>query len=398
MKKKILFIPTMVLPFPDTKGGAIERLMTMLIEENEKEALADFYILSVEDDEAREIARKYEHTEVIYRKRKSLFLEKVFMYTYVAFRKFFKISLPYFNPNYLIVPALVRKIQPDFVVMEGSGGENLSALSKLINREKLFLHLHHEFSPNSTLDKIYGTVLCPSAFIKERWFAHKHHLKQKAEIVFNGIDSERFLSGNLKKDKIREERGFQKEDFLILFCGRIIKEKGVRVLIDAFLKAKIPSSKLVIIGSPDFGNQSRTEFVGEIQSLTKEHSNISFLGYVKNEEMPVYYKMANLLMVTTLIEEAAGMVAIEAMCCGLPILATDTGGLPEYTGKAASIVIKDGLSENELSERLASELKRLSENQEKLKEMAELGVKQAQKFTKEQYYKSYMKSLGFIKE
>lgn len=396
MRKKVLIIPTMVLPIPDTKGGAIERLLTMLIEENEKEGLVDFYVLSVSEERAEKRAKIYKHTKLLYQKRSPIFIEKLFMYTYVGFRKVFGIRLPYFNPNYLGLPYLVKRLKPEVVVMEGSGGENLVSLLKWVDREKLFLHLHHEFSPNITLDKTYATVLSPSSFIKNRWDEKEHFLPQETRVVMNGIDEKRFLQKDFNKEEVRKKAGFSKDDFLILFCGRLIPEKGIKELISAFKKVSLPFAKLLVIGSADFGNNTETDFVTEIRAMIADEENIRHFGYVSNAEMKEYYRMSDILVVPTLIEEAAGMVAIEAMFCGLPIIATNTGGLPEYTGEAALLVEKNGITGKILAERLAEKMSYLYENREVLETMSLKGQEQAKNFTKNHYYKTYLKSIGII--
>ena len=66
MKKKILIVSPMALPVPDVMGGAIERLITMLIEENEKEQLCDLCVISSYNEEAARLSSSYKHCDVRY--------------------------------------------------------------------------------------------------------------------------------------------------------------------------------------------------------------------------------------------------------------------------------------------------------------------------------------------
>lgn len=392
MKKKVLIVPTMVLPVPDTKGGAIERLLTVLIEENEKHGLCELFVLSVKEERAEKKAEGYRYTRIFYRKRSPFVLERLFMYAYVACRKLFGQRLPYFDPNYLGVPRLVKKISPDLVIMEGSGGENLLSVKKLVGREDCFLHLHHRFPPNRTLDEIYGTVISPSRFLLECWEEESHVLPVNRELVFNCIDEERFRDSDEDREYLRKREGFRKEDFILLFCGRIIPEKGVRELLSAFRHLPIKEKKLLVIGNAGFGNEIETSFYREMRKEMEKDPRIRSLGYVENEQMRNYYRMADVQLIPSLCDEAAGLVAIEGMATGLPIIASISGGLPEYTGDAAIFVPKEGPEEA-----LVHALLRLYEDKELRENLSRRGRERAELFTKERYYFDYMKALG-IKE
>ena len=191
-KKKILLISTMVLPLPDVEGGGIERLITMLIEQNEKHGLSELVILSRNSDKAEKIAERYKNTKIIYKKRKNKVIERLFMYTYVVFNKLLKIKLPYFDPNYLCLPRLVKKIKPDFISVEGSGGENCISLLKMMNRSNMYLHLHHKYLPNITLEKTFGNIISTSKFIENNWEKYSRKKDYKKEILYNCVDLLRF--------------------------------------------------------------------------------------------------------------------------------------------------------------------------------------------------------------
>ena len=388
-KKKILLISTMVLPLPDVEGGGIERLITMLIKQNEKHGLAELIILSRDSDEAKKNTKGYKHTKIIYKKRKNKIIERLFMYTYVAFNKILGIKLPYFDPNYLCLPKLVKDIKPDFISFEGSGGENCVSLLKIIGRSKMYLHLHHMYSPNNTLNKTFGNIISTSKFIEDNWGKYSHENNYEKEILYNCIDLSRFDSNIKDKYKIRKELGYDNKEFIVLFCGRVVEEKGVKELISAFLEADIVNSKLLVIGGHNAGSNSMLDYYNEVIDLCKGNDNIEHIGYVNNDKLKDYYMLSDVLVIPSLCEEAAGLVAIEGMACGTPIIAARSGGMPEYIGDAAIIIEKDDMVNN-----LVKQLKILSEDNNLREELSAKGRERAKLFPEERYYFEFMKIFG----
>lgn len=129
---------------------------------------------------------------------------------------------------------------------------------------------------------------------------------------------------------------------IIMYAGRLVKEKGVLELIKAF--KKIPASynaKLVIVGGVTYSDNRVTEYIKELYEESKGY-NIYFTGYVNYKMIKYYYANAEIFCLPTLyVEEAAGTVLLEARTLGVKIVSTDSGGIPEYLGKNDIKVIRD---------------------------------------------------------
>ena len=153
---------------------------------------------------------------------------------------------------------------------------------------------------------------------KKTWdlFKDKYRLDKNIYIIPTGIEIERFYKEKIKKDsvvEVRKQLGLNNNDFVLLFVGRLGKEKNVDFLIEAQkdLITKIPNAKLVIIGD----GPEREDFYNHAKKL-KLLNNVIFTGMVPWEKVPIYYQLAD-IFVTASTTETQGLTVIEAMAAGV---------------------------------------------------------------------------------
>jgi glycosyltransferase involved in cell wall biosynthesis len=111
---------------------------------------------------------------------------------------------------------------------------------------------------------------------------------------------------------------------MIISVGRIVKEKGMHHLLQAFAPLK-ERANLVIIGDGPFLSQ----LTAQAQSLGMQ-STVSFPGWLSSNEMEFYYRRCSMVVVPSTWPEPFGMVGIEAMAYGKPVIAFDVGGVSEW--------------------------------------------------------------------
>lgn len=152
------------------------------------------------------------------------------------------------------------------------------------------------------------------------------HFRRPLQVVPNGVDAQRFRP-SADRAGLRARLALPPESFLIASCGRLIGLKGLSVVIQAL--PALPAAHFVIIG--DGPERSRLEALARELGVGER---VRFAGGQPHHALPEWLAAADLFVQPTIGEEAFGISVVEAMACGLPVLVSDRGGLPE--------VVEDG--------------------------------------------------------
>ena len=384
-KPRILLVPPPELPVPAVQGGAVETLVTHLIRENERRGCLDLLCASIPDPAAAEQAKALRHTRMLYVARPRGARR---YWPLVFIERCFGIAAPY-DPWYQKVQlSLALELPPpDLIVAEGGNLTQCSAISRMFGRGRCLAHLHGQTACSHTMDNIYGGVLALSEFIRDDYLKTSSLDRQHAYILHNCIDTARFTPG-APDAALRASLGFAPEDFVVLFCGRLEPDKGIHKLLEAMAAVDDARCKLLIVGSPFFGRTQSSPFLRKLEQQAHALGDrVRFTGYVPNENLPDYYRLADLVCVPTLVEEAAGLVAVEAMGCGRPVLATRSGGMPEYLQGSQAVLVDRG---PELAAQLSWAIRMLHEHPDLCAQMGAAGARAAQRFSTAAFYETFL--------
>lgn len=143
-------------------------------------------------------------------------------------------------------------------------------------------------------------------------------LKEKISRYMYWVDQERFKPKN--KVLLKKQFGWSGKT-VYLFVGRLIKIKGVQVIIELAKNSLFSNALFVIIGT---GPEEKY-----VSSETKKLNNVFFMKGIPNNLINKYYCASDYLLVPSQYEEAMGRVVMEAMSSGIYVVATNGGGLPE---------------------------------------------------------------------
>jgi D-inositol-3-phosphate glycosyltransferase len=163
----------------------------------------------------------------------------------------------------------------------------------------------------------------------------------KVIVIPPGVETSHFYP--IPADEARQFIGLAPDDHMILFVGRIEPLKGVATLIQAvsclaLKNLKEPVHLAVIGGDPEAVNSEMSEEMVRLQNLCDELTvgkMVVFLGKRGQDTLPYYYSAAEVVVMPSHYE-SFGMVALEAMACGTPVIASQVGGL--------AFLVQDGIT------------------------------------------------------
>jgi len=173
----------------------------------------------------------------------------------------------------------------------------------------------------------------------------------KIAVIPLGVDTSVFNTAT-ESSTLREELGLEGST-VILFIGRMEDVKGVDVLLAAFsmVRKNHPSTRLLLVG----GGAQKARYEALASDLGVS-SSTTFVGAVSREMLPRYLDLADVFVLPSL-KEPFGLVGLEAMAKGKPVVASAVGGIPDFVGPETGLLVKEG-SPKELAaaiERLATD-------------------------------------------
>lgn len=378
--KKLAILTPGVLPVPAVSGGAVEQLVTYIIEGNETNHIYNIDLYTVNDPLLKNVSYKYTNLIKIDKKSKFTIPRFAFgLYNKIIRKVINSPHLDYMNLEFL---KAFKNNYYDSVLVENNM-ELYSLLLTKRKKEKFYFHLHNDFD-NGDVDK---TIRNTKRIVKtaDKIFVVSNFLKEKlnrlgakqVKVAYNAVD-ENNLKDFSSKDILQEKNKFKisTKQYVFTYIGRLDKKKGI----DKFLKAfkKLDSEyelncKCLIVG----GSWNNKSFQREINEIIASNKNIINIGYVPHDEIKKVFLISDCIVIPTQIEEAFGEVALEAMMMGKPIICSDSGALPEITSKKGRIVVK---RTSDFEENLTQAMLKLVNNQRLSLCMGKSNLKESRKY------------------
>ena len=396
---KIAIISPGKLPIPAVLGGAIETLTTHLINENERQnSLFNFTIYN-QTIINEEVSDKYKNCEIVYINGDAFF---AFIYE-LFWRILRKISSGRICAYSFFIRECIKSIKTerfDCILVEGNCNQILQI--RRFTKCKVVFHLHTDILNIDTILNKKITAACDkiiviSEFLRNRIVEIDGKNKSKTYVLKNAIDINKF-DRNLHLDfrkQFREAHGLNKGDVLIMYCGRLSKEKGVKELLLAFENITNLNCKLLIIGSSWFSSNTKNEYVCELEAIaSKLKGRILFTGYITQDDLPQYYASADISVCPSICNEAAGLVIIEALASSIPVVTSNKGGIPEYASRESCEIVE---CDEHFVEHLSETLERIIIDETHYLKKQKQARQSVLEYNIENYYESFKKIIFEVK-
>jgi glycosyltransferase involved in cell wall biosynthesis len=219
-------------------------------------------------------------------------------------------------------------------------------------------------------------------------------ISEYARGLLNGADVPVYqVPNSLEESYCPEPKSYAGEPVRkILYTGRIEPVKGVWELLLAFeqVRQKVPDAALTFAGG-HYGKSPLTEFEQKLLVYAREkHLGVTVLGQVPNRELPEVYKQADLAVFPSICNESFGMVALEAMRCGLPVIASRRPGFEELVVPGETGLLVDDPKE---PDSIAGCILELIEHPKLLAKMGTAGYEQSLQYVPGASYQQYISIL-----
>jgi glycosyltransferase involved in cell wall biosynthesis len=210
--------------------------------------------------------------------------------------------------------------------------EYISRSSSPRNPIKWLLH-HLQISARKSIEqtvlKRSDQIVVLSEYTRDKLERTYGLSSSKVNVIPGGVDLERFgLSAD--KDRIRARMGLPENKFILFTVRNLVPRMGLENLISAFEIVQNGRTDLLLV----IGGE------GPLEQRLKEQAGrcgiekfVRFAGFIPDEELPSYYQMADLFILPTTELEGFGLVTVEALASGLPVLGTPIGGTREILAR-----------------------------------------------------------------
>lgn len=205
-------------------------------------------------------------------------------------------------------------------------------------------------------------------------------VEPKLRTIYSGVDLDRFAPWMESQSAMQNRQSLRSQHQLdskkvILFVGRLSRNKGPHVLVRAMSHIKHSNTVLVVVGGAWYSDNRVSDYIGYVRAIA-ERSPLPVMttGYIDAQEVHRWFSAADVFVCTSIWNEPLARVHYEAMAAGLPFLTTARGGNPEIIINNNGLLVTD--PENPLD--YAEKLNSLLSNMDELRQMGLRGRRLAE--------------------
>jgi glycosyltransferase involved in cell wall biosynthesis len=256
----------------------------------------------------------------------------------------FRLGIPYSIPAVTSLPTFLKAVNQSKIV-HAHGHPYLTSLAAgrlakmyskpfVLTQHNTFIEYNNLFDEVETLNdltvgkqnlKDADTIIAVSGATKE-YVLRLGAKPKKVEVLLNGVDLTKFKQLPEKREEMRRKLGIPSDAIVVLTVRRLVYKNGVDTLIEGAniaVKKNLRIVFLVVGKGPD--SERVMLRINELGIA----ANFKLAGFVSDEDLPIYYNAADIFVLPSNSGEGLPLVALEAMACALPVIATDVGGVRE---------------------------------------------------------------------
>jgi glycosyltransferase involved in cell wall biosynthesis len=207
--------------------------------------------------------------------------------------------------------------------------------------------------------RCFGVVVL-SEFMKNRVMTFHHVPEERIHLIPGGADHHRFCP-SADRTTVRSQLGFREDAVLLFTVRNLVPRMGLESLIYAIaeLRGEIPNVRVVLGGKGPLEATLRQL----VQTLGLSDI-VRFEGFIPDSDLPGYFQSADLVLMPTQELEGFGLVTVEALACGTPVLGTPIGAIPEVLSLVDSGLIAKASTSGALAEAMSGLIRRIREHPE----------------------------------
>ncbi|MHC4856826.1 MAG: glycosyltransferase [Planctomycetota bacterium] len=245
---------------------------------------------------------------------------------------------------------------PHFITFHTTGVAKMSAL---VNHHEDDIRLTEEAR---LLDHCDGVIVATAA--EGGHLAADHHsIRKKVHVIPCGVNTDHFKPADVTRQQQQDQSS--KKARMLMYVGRFDAMKGIDLLLNGFRRLpSTPPVNLTLIGGDGPSTETYEQIINHAQKLGIS-KRIHMLGQIDHQRMPCYYRTADAVVVTSHYE-SYGLVILESLSCGTPVVSTPVGAAPHIIQPGVNGYLTDSADSQKFVEAISLTLQ-LTHQQDPMK-------------------------------